>query len=98
MQRATAGFTAAVHTARGIVTGGYLIAAVLLLVVVHFSVLFYAPFLGGGRRQPRADVDEMPLDRSEVIGSFPPRQVGGADLTGVVQAIGKTGSGRPGPS
>ena len=98
MQQTTAGFTAAIHTGRGIVTGGLLIAGVVFLVVALFFVLFYARSLGDRRRQPRAECDRIGLDKSEVIGSFPPRQV--SDLTGIVQAVSKSGTtiGRPSSS
>ncbi len=92
MQQTSAELAAVIQTGRSIVTGGFVISAVLFFLVILLLVLFYARALASRTRHPRDDVDGINFDRSEVIGRFPPRQVSETDVMGVVHALGESGT------
>lgn len=66
-------FAAAIQTGRNIMIGGFVIAAVLFVVVILLFVLLHARSLGGRAHRHRDEAHEIPLDRSQVIGRFPRR-------------------------
>ena len=77
MPQTSLGVTVAIQTGRSLVSGGFIAACAIFLVVVLFFVLVYARSLGSRTHQQR---DEVAPDSSRVIGRSP-RPTAMADTT-----------------